>query len=535
MLDELIVRNLGIIQEARIEPGPGLTVITGETGTGKTLLLGALRLLLGGAARSDLIGPYGDEASAEGRFVGVDGMEIAAGRRLTAAGRSRAYIDGSIASAAALDDVTDGLVEIVAQHDQLAITRPAEIRAAVDRMLSKPGSATLEAYRDAWRRRRRLTDTQRELGGDRPALERERDLTSHQAGEIEGAGFVPGDEADLDRLLARLRNAETLRLHLAAAADSLKESRDTLGAAITEIRRASAIDSELSELSGEIEVIEAQMGEVAIGLGDQFDGIDTDESQLADAESRFKELTDLKRKYGSTLEEVLEFGEQAKHRSAELVHLLDSADTLGAELDQVDAELGRLGAELTGHRRKAADRMAGEAAGHLRELGFSDPVVAFEITPSEPSASGADSITLEFASDARLTPGPIARVASGGELSRLVLALRLAGGAGDAESLVFDEIDAGVGGTTALSVGRKLASLAADRQVLCVTHLPQVAAFADRHYTISRDDSGVTIVAVDSDRRLEELSRMLAGLPDSDRGREAAEELVELARTARAP
>ena len=533
MLDELIVRNLGIIEEARIEPGPGLTVITGETGTGKTLLLGALRLLLGGTARSDLIGPYDDEASAEGRFVGSDGTEIGAGRRLTAAGRSRAYIDGSIASASALDAVTAGLVEIVAQHDQLTITRPSEIRAAVDRTLSAEGRKVFEAYRQAWARRRDLLEAQRELGGDRPALERERDLTSHQASEIDAAGLSPGEDVELEKVLSRLRNAETLRRHLATAGEALAQSREDLGSAVGELRRAASFDADLADISAEIEAIEARMGEAAITVEDRFDGIEADETQSADGEERYRAITDLKRKYGATLEEVLEFGAHATQRSAELVRLLDNADTIGSQLNDAEAELVRLGAELSAERRRAADQMADEAMTHLRELGFSDPLVVFTFEQGEPSAYGTDTVNLEFASDRRLTPGPIAKVASGGELSRLVLSLRLAGGAGDAESLVFDEIDAGVGGTTALAVGRKLASLASNRQVLCVTHLPQVAAFADRHYTVIRSDDGVEVMPVDAARRLEELSRMLAGLPDSDRGREAAEELVELARTSR--
>jgi DNA repair protein RecN (Recombination protein N) len=218
MLDELIVRNLGVLRQAQLEPGAGLTVITGETGTGKTLLLGALRMLLGQAARLDLIGPFAGEASVEGRFIDTAGGEVAAVRRLTASGRSRAYLDGSIASAAALDEATAGLVEIVAQHDQLAITRPTEIRSAIDRMLDDAGHAALLAYREAWERHRALLDDQAKLGGDRHALERERDLARHQAIEISRAAFTLGDDADIETRLARLRNAETLRLHLSAAA-----------------------------------------------------------------------------------------------------------------------------------------------------------------------------------------------------------------------------------------------------------------------------------------------------------------------------
>lgn len=534
MLDELVVRNLGIIEEARLEPGTGLTVITGETGTGKTLLLGALRLLLGQGARSDLIGPFDDEASVEGRFVLADGREIGAGRRLTASGRSRAYLNGSIASAAALDEAATGVVEIVAQHDQLAITRPAEIRAAIDRALDGSGKKTLRIYRDTWDDYRALLADQRALGGDRQALERERDLLRHQVDEITSAGFAPGDDTELETRLSRLRNAEALRAHLGAGADSLDRARDSLGSTVSELRKAAVLDQSLSALLEDLEATEDGLGDLALRLGSSFDGLDADERELADGEERLRALNDLRRKYGPTLGDVLAFESEAAGRLTELDDLSSRADTIEERLAAVRSRLTDVGTELLAAREKAAKALAGEAERHLRELGFSDPLVAPRIEAAEPSAAGADSVRLTFASDRRLKPGEIAKVASGGELSRLVLALRLAGGAGETETLVFDEIDAGVGGATALAVGRKLASLAEARQVLCVTHLPQVAAFADRHYVVTRAGNDASVGLVDADRRLEELSRMLAGLPDSDRGKEAAEELMALARSSRA-
>ncbi len=533
MLDELIVRNLGIIEEARLEPGAGLTVITGETGTGKTLLLGALRLLLGASARSDLIGPFAEEATVEGRFVTADGREVAAGRRLTATGRSRAYLDGSVASAAALDAATTGVVEIVAQHDQLSITRPSEVRAAIDQTLDAPGRASLDDYAEAWAEYRRLLADQKTIGGDRPSLERERDLLRHQISEIERAGFEPGEDVELETRLSRLRNAETLRLHVTAASEALDRGRDDLGASVAEIRKAAAYDPGLEPALGELEAIEDGMGGIAIRLGASLDDLQSEEGGLEVSEERLRALNDLRRKYGPQLDDVLAFATAAKERLDDLDDLLTRADTLDEQLDEVRSRLDIVGTALMGARVRAAETLAVTAEHHLRELGFKDPIVAPVVAPGEPSASGTDIVELRFASDRRLKPGEIAKVASGGELSRLVLALRLAGGAGDTETLVFDEIDAGVGGVTALEVGRKLAALAEHRQVLCVTHLPQVAAFADLHYVVTRTDDGASVAVVDADKRIEELSRMLAGLPDSERGREAAEELVDLARAGR--
>jgi DNA repair protein RecN (Recombination protein N) len=209
--------------------------------------------------------------------------------------------------------------------------------------------------------------------------------------------------------------------------------------------------------------------------------------------------------------------------------LLGKADVIDEEVTAADQAVSRTAEVLSEARGRAGEHLAGKAADHLRDLGFSDPVIRIGIESVEPGPSGADSVTILFASDSRLVPGPVATVASGGELSRLVLALRLAGGRGEVETLVFDEVDAGIGGSTALALGRKLADLAGERQVLCVTHLPQVAAFADRHYVVSRRGATATVARVEGGGRVTELSRMLAGLPESDRGRDAAEELLELA------
>ncbi len=534
MLDELIVRNLGVLESAQVEPGPGLTVITGETGTGKTLLLGALRMLLGQTARLDLIGPFGEESSVQGRFLAADGREIAAGRRLTASGRSRAYLDGAMASAAALDAATEGLVEIVAQHDQLAITRPAEIRAAIDRLLDQAGLDARVAYRGAWESHRALLDDQRRIGGDRHALERERDLARHQAAEIERAAFTGGDDKALESRLARLRNAEELRLHLGSAAERLDRGRDELGAALAELRKAASLDPTLQASLDELHTLESRIGDVVMGVSSTSQDLDVEPQELEDAEQRLNTLNELRRKYGPSLTDVLEFGTRASHRAGELDDLLERAESLSQLIVSARSELDRSGAALRDAREQAARELSSRAVTHLVELGFADPMVEVVVADAEPGPAGADGVTLLFASDSRLRAGEIAKVASGGELSRLVLALRLAGGAGDAETLVFDEIDAGVGGATALAVGRKLAALAEDRQVLCVTHLPQVAAFADLHVVVRRHGDSAAVEVVEGSKRLEELSRMLAGLPDSERGREAAEELITMARSTRA-
>lgn len=528
MIDELVVRNLGVIESARLEPSTGLTVITGETGTGKTLLLGALRLLLGGEARSGLVGPFDDETVVEGRFVSGD-VEVGASRRLPQGGRSRAYLDGSIASAKALDERVAGLVDIVGQHDHLTLTRPTEVRRLLDRSLSSDGKIALDRYRSAWEEYRDVIAARDQLGGDLGSLSRELDLVRFQANEIADSGFAPGDDEELEALAGRLQNVDTIAEQVTLALESLDSGREAVGEAVAAMRRAARADSSAGDLAELLASNADALGDLSHEIRSYADTLETDPAQLAEVEARLNLLGDLRRKYGPTFEEVLTFGERAAARQTELESLLERAGVIDEEVGRAEKALAGAGEDLRAERQKAGDALAEVAMGHLSDLGFTDPLVRVDVAPAGPTGSGADHSEILFASDSRLTPGPVASVASGGELSRLVLALRLAGGSGEAETLVFDEVDAGVGGTTALSLGAKLAELARTRQVLCVTHLPQMAAFADRHYVVSRTDNVASVSTVEGTERVGELSRMLAGLPESERGREAAEELLELA------
>lgn len=525
MIDELLVRNLGVIREARLDLGAGLTVVTGETGTGKTLLLGALRMLLGEEARADLVGPFDGEAVVEGRLVS-DAGEVGVARRLRKEGRSRAYLDGSIASAEALDRATAGVVEIIGQHDQLTITRPNEIRRLLDRNLDAEGVAARDAYAIAWSDHRALLADREALGGDRPALERERAVALHDAETIEAAAVAEDEDERLDEVLARLRNAGQIRELAAEAAVHGDRVRDELGTLIGLLRRLANLDPGSAELAAATDGMESQLDEVAAGLVRLLDDLDADPDDLEEAERRRATLNELARRYGPTLTDVVEFGRSQAKRATELTALLDRADRIDEELAAAERRLGAAGTALADSRRRTARRLADRAGEHLRELGFIRPTIEIRVEPGAPGPGGADTATVVFASDDRLEAGPVSKVASGGELSRLVLAIRLAAGTGEADTLVFDEIDAGVGGQTAIAVGAKLAALAESCQVLCVTHLPQVAAYAGAHWVIDRDGAEATVREVDGDARVEELTRMLAGIPESERGRQAARELL---------
>ena len=529
MLDELSVTNLGIIASARVAPGPGMVVVSGETGAGKTLLLGALRLLTGATARSALIGPHSTEATVEGRFILDDG-ELVATRRIHARG-SRAYINGGMVPARALAERIDVFVEIVGQHDPLSLTRPNALRALIDLRLQSP--EYLAAYRAAWNRTQELVSAGADLGGDLRALEREQDLLAYQIREIERAGFRLGEDEELEHLANRLGNAEQIGTLLAEARRELAAARDRVGPAVGALRRVCNLDPSQDEMSEMLEGLDATLAEASSAIREAWEEIDEDPRALARVNERLALLGDLRRKYGAGIEEILAFRDSALARHAEVDGLLERAATIDADRAAASRQLDEAGRALRQARRAAASLIVEDATGHLHELGFSDPVIRIEIGETTPRSTGADTIKLLFASDSRLAPGPVGKVASGGELSRLVLSLRLASGAGAAQVVAFDEIDAGVGGTTALAMGAKLARLARGRQALCVSHLPQVAAYADTHIVVERNGPTATVRTLDEDDRLRELSRMLSGLTDSERGYRHARELRAIAQTRR--
>jgi DNA repair protein RecN (Recombination protein N) len=536
MLAELVVRNLALIEEARILPGRGLVVVSGETGAGKTLLLGALRLLTGAEARGSQVGPFGEEAVVEGRFL-LNGEEIIASRRLPRDGRSRAYLNGSLASNQLLAETLGDRVEIVGQHDQLTITRPAETRALVDLRLDQRGARLREAYSKAWEDMRRVEADRQALGGDLRGLARELDLVRYQTAEIEAARLEPGEDLVLERAASRLRHAESLATSLGAAAEASLAAAESMGLAVEEMRRAARIDPELGGVVEGVEASTEQLADLIRAIRLATEEVTTDPERLGDVESRLNLLGDLRRKYGSSLEEVLAFGNEARKRSEVISRLLVQADQVDALYVAATDQLVKVGEELLSARRRAGRRLVERAVAHLRDLGLENPVLEFEIEPAEPGPQGAERLRLLFSSDRRLPAGEVGRVASGGELSRLVLSLRLAARSEPTLDgpaiLAFDEVDAGVGGRVALDLGRKLGDLAAVSQIFCVTHLPQVAAFADTHFVVERSGNSASVQAVEGERRTAELSRMLAGLPDSTRGQEAAAELLTIAQTGR--
>jgi DNA repair protein RecN (Recombination protein N) len=526
MLDEITARNLGLIERAAIRLSPRLTVITGETGAGKTLMLGALRLLRGDKAGRGVVGPADTSCEVSARFVLADRELIV--RRHVDDSRSRAYIDDAAATATALGDALAGEVAIIGQHDQLAITSTAGVRSLIDRRLTSAGHAAMEAYDVAWRAHRALTTERDLIGSDTMALEREREILAFQVREIDDAELTEDEDDDLRTRVVRLRHADALAADVGEALEHLGDggSAGSLDATIAALRRAAAIDESMEGLVSDVEESATTLNELARDLARRMGDLESDPGLLDATETRLATIASLKRKYGNSVEEVLTFRKSADERRVAIDETLVSAATIEGRLVEAEAVLAAAGTRLLEHRVEAASAIVEVARRELTDLGFARPHVSILIQPSEPTATGSDRPAVMFASDEALTPGPVSSIASGGELSRLVLALTLGAGTADASVLAFDEIDTGIGGATALAMGEKLASLADHQQVICVTHLPQVAAFADVHLSVTRTGSTATIRPLDAEERVAELTRMLAGLTDSEKGRSHVEELL---------
>lgn len=519
MLSELVVRDLGVIDELALVLGPGLTVVSGETGAGKTLVVEAIGLLVGGRADASLVRPGAAEAEIEGRFVHGDD-EVVVRRVIPRQGRSRAYIDGRLATVSALAELGRDLVDLHGQHAHQSLLSPAVQRAALDRF----GGVDTRHLASLLDDRRVLDAELAQLGGDERARAREIDLLRHQLDEIDGARL--DDPAEDERLDAEEDLLADAVAHREAAAVALAAvgadgaGAEAVGAALAALRGRPPF----SDLASRLETLAAEIADVAAELRARAETIEDDPARLAEIRRRRQVLADLRRKYGDTLAEVLAYGDEVRARLAELESHDQKAAELearGAELDEaIAAERARVGAA----RRVAAPALARAVQARLRELAM--PVARLDVTVD---GVAGEKVVFAFSANEGHPPQPLSRVASGGELARAMLALRLELTAGP-PTLVFDEVDAGIGGEAALAVGASLRALGEDHQVLVVTHLAQVAAHADTHVSVSkhaRSGSTVSVARVlDPAERVVELSRMLSGTPESDAARRHATELL---------
>ncbi|QXC62029.1 DNA repair protein RecN [Aquihabitans sp. G128] len=535
-LVELAVTDLGIIDHLSLVLGPGMTALTGETGAGKTMVVGAIDLLLGGRADAGLVRAGASEAVVEGRFD-LDGEELILTRIVPAEGRSRAYVNGRMATAAALADEAVALVDLHGQHAHQSLLATRTQRDALDRFAGVD-LAPLEAARAE---RRSIAEELGTLGGDAGARAREADLLRFQLGELDGAGLEdPDEDRALDELEDLLAGAVSHREVAGLAVAALTEERgagDGVGVAIA------ALDGHapFALLVERLRSTQAELADVAAEVRASGEAIDDDPERLAGIRERRQLLVDLRRKYGTapvddegrrtgggTLHDVIAYRDAVAERLERLESHDARAAALEARLAEADQREAKAAAAVGKARRKAAPALARAVEGHLRDLAMPNARLQVAVGAEDPG----DDVAFLLAANPGVDPAPLTKVASGGELARSMLALRLV--LSEAPPvLVFDEVDAGIGGQAALAVGRSLAALGADHQVLVVTHLPQVAAFADQQVHVRKAVRGGTTVAgaatLDGDDRVVELSRMLSGTPDSERVQGAAAELLALA------
>lgn len=524
MLTELHVENFGVIADLSLVLGPGLTVLTGETGAGKTMVIEAIELLMGGRADPTLLRPGANEARVEGRFLRGDDETIMA-RVVPADGRSRAYLDGRLATAGILGEEGSSLVDLHGQHSHQSLLSVVAQRAALDRYGSIDLSAFHEARAVSASIQRQLAD----LGGDSRARAREIDMLQFQVRELEAAALSdPDEDQHLDGEETLLGDAVA---HQTAGMQALSALTDDDGA-LDQLRLSLSLlvsRTPFAALDARLRGIASDIDDVTTDLRSQLEAITEDPERLAEIRQRRQLLRDLRRKYGDTLADVLREQVALGERLAELERHDERVAELERELSGANANIDAAALRIAAARRSAAPKLAADVQRRLRVLALAKARIDISVTGDGP----ADDVVFQFGANPGEAVLPLAKVASGGELARIMLALRLVL-TGAPDTLVFDEVDAGIGGEAALAVGRALADLGQRHQVLVVTHLAQVAAFADTHVMIRKATVGKRTVAsaacVIGDERVTELSRMLSGLADSSSAHEHAAELLQTAR-----
>ena len=540
MLSELRVEHLGIVDELSLVLGAGMTVITGETGAGKTLLVEALELLVGGRADSGLVRAGDEEARVEGRFLDPTADdELVLARVVPATGRSRAYSNGRLAPAAELAELGARLVDLHGQHEHQSLLEPASQRRALDAYAGVAADEARAVYRDARERGREVEAALAGMGGDSRTRARELDLLRFQVEEIDRAALRdPGEDVALEAQEELLADAAAHREALDAALGAVQGGAlDALGEAYS----ALASRRPFAALAERLHALQAEAADVGHELRVASEGVVVDPDRLAEIGERRRLLRELTRKYGETLSEVMTFADETRSRIDELTRFDERVALLEATRETAEHETRAAAERLSAVRREVAPEFAAEATVRLQELAMPAARLEIDIRPATLTDDGADEVLFLLAANPGEPPRPLARAASGGELARAMLAVRvvLAGARspGDEMTLVFDEVDAGIGGQAGVAVGRALSVLAARQQVLCVTHLAQVAAFADAQVVVAKRTVGrrtvATAEALDAPARIAELSRMLAGARDSAHARSHAEELILEARRAR--
>jgi DNA repair protein RecN (Recombination protein N) len=562
MVEEVRIQGLGVIDEAVLELSPGFNVVTGETGAGKTMVVTSLGLLFGGRADPQRVRPGAERATVEGRIVldpagkvlarveeaggelDEDGVLIVS-RSVSAEGRSRAHLGGRSVPVSALITLADDLVAVHGQSDQQRLLQAGRQRAALDRYAGDKLTKPLRAYSTAYQRHRQVSALLEEITTRARERAQEADLLRFGLEEIERVNPKPGEDVELAAEDERLAYADALRSSSNTAHEALLGDPSSLdaGADVSSLlgMARAALDS-VREHDPALAVLADRLAEAGYLISDiggelaaYTDSVEADPQRLAAVQERRSELTGITRKHGGTVEETIAWAQASAARLIELESDDDRIEELRAERDELAERLTEYASEVTAVRVAAAERFSTAVTEELTALAMPYACIVVAVTQAaEFGPHGLDEVELRLASHPGAPAIALHRGASGGELSRVMLAIEVVfAGADPVPTFVFDEVDAGVGGKAAVEIGRRLAQLARSAQVIVVTHLPQVAAFADQHLVVEKTDDGTVIrsgvTALDNDGRIRELSRMLAGLEDSELGRAHAEELLEIA------
>lgn len=538
MIEQLQIRNLGVIEKASLEFSKGLTVLTGETGAGKTMVLTSLRLLMGERAPVTAVRTGAERAEVDGVFIGEapEGLEIQPEdgaifiwRTIPIDGRSRGAIGGRPVPLKVLGQITGSFVTIHGQADQWMMRRETAQRQTLDAFAGH--DKLVQEYHSAWMAAVAAKKHLDELRGAYDQVQMEVQYLTQTLKDIGSLRPSVGEEETLDAEIDRLGNANELRTEAGRVRESLVGEgavSDTIGTSLTALRRAERLDPGLQVLSSRLDSLQAEAQDIAEELGTYVRELNDDPLELERLLGRRALLEELLRGRGKTVAELLEWEASAMNRLTELTGAGADPEAAEVKLGEAQHEVRVVGGKLLDSRRKAAVKLSKAVNSELSGLAMKDAHFQVVVEDAKPGPAGADQVSMELRSHKSAPFLPLGEGASGGELSRVMLAIEVALGERAASStFVFDEVDAGVGGRVATEVGKRLKRLSEVQQVIVVTHLPQVASFADRHLVVTKKGSKATVKSVEGDARVDELVRMLGGEQDSSAARRHALELLE--------
>ena len=560
MIEQIHIRDLGVIREAQLDLGPGLTVLTGETGAGKTMVLNALGLLLGARSDASAVRKGQDQAFVEGRWllpkealdritasgIEIEDKELFVSRSISSEGRSKATVSGRSVPIGVLTEIGEHLVVVHGQSDQIRLKSSSAQREALDQFAGASLAELIEKYSEVYSAWKMVSNKLQVLVTESSARAREADEIRAAVEELTKLDPKLGEDLKLSELAEKLTHLEELRIAAAAAHDELSsDSFDEYSDALTSIGKArralelvSNHDPELEKLAEQLKEIGSSLNETAASISSYIAGLDNDgASELEKIQSRRAELSAAMRKYGPTLDEVIAYLDTAGSRLLDLDSSDEAIASLTIEEQQLSAQAHDLAEQISSIRAKAAAELSTAVTAELSALAMTGASLDASVSRlSELTAHGFDQVALLLTAYPGAEPRPIGKGASGGELSRIMLAIEVVLAKSElAPTFIFDEVDAGVGGAAASEVGKRLAMLARNAQVIVVTHLPQVAAFANRHLRVLKSSTteftATDVVRLEGEQVVEELARMLSGLSESESGRSHAKELLDLAQS----